>query len=170
MEKERINRVASSSLVSIDLDDYVDLSNTAEFDIQPALYQGIILKESDFREYIKSFNWTSFEGKKVHVHCSADAIIPTWAYMLVAAKLSPIAQLAVFGDIDQLEKTIIDDAITKICEQNLENAKVVIKGCGAIKNRDYAYFQLTKVLAPSVSSIMYGEPCSTVPVFKRSRR
>jgi hypothetical protein len=146
------------------------LSNTAEFDIQPALYQGIILKELDFREYIKSFQWESFEGKKVFVHCSSDAIIPTWAYMLVAARLSSIAQLAVFGDMGQLEKKIIDDAITQICKQNLENSKIVIKGCGAIKNRDYAYFQLTKALAPTVSSIMYGEPCSTVPVFKKPRR
>jgi len=170
MENETINRVAKSSLLSINMDDYIDLTGIGEFDIEPALFQGIILKESDFRSYLKSYDWSVFENKSVFVHCSADAIIPTWAYMLVAAKLSPVAKLFAFGDQDELEKKIIDRAINKICDQSLLDSKVVIKGCGGIKNRDYAYFQLTKALVPVVSSIMYGEPCSTVPVYKKGRR
>lgn len=167
--EEIVNRVASSILISIDLDEYIDHSGRATFDLKEGLYQELILKERDFRDFIKDYDWSRFQGKNVAVYCSVDAIIPSWAFMLVVTKLHPVASLIAFGDEEALERALIDKAIEKILEADLNDAKVVIKGCGSIKSRDYAYFQLTNKLIPRVSSIMYGEPCSTVPVFKKKK-
>ena len=101
--------------------------------------------------------------------CSVDAIVPTWAYMLVATKLHNVANKMVFGQEEELEKELIDEAINIILDKDLNEAKVVIKGCGNLKSRDYAFFELTKKLTPKVNSIMYGEPCSTVPVYKKKK-
>ena len=166
---EIINRVEKSSLVSIDLEEYLDKSERIVFDIKDGLFQEMILREKDFRIFVKEQNWESFQGKNVAIYCSADAIIPSWAYMLVVGKLSEYAKSIAFGDQDDLEKVLIDQAVEKLLEQDLKDAKVVIKGCGDIKNRDYAYFQLSKRLVPIVASMMYGEPCSTVPVYKKKK-
>lgn len=168
--EEIINRVAGSSLVSLDMDEYMDISDRVSFDLKQGLFQGMILKEKEFRTFIKDYDWNQFQGKNVAVYCSVDTIVPTWAYMLVATRLQPVANVIAFGKEEELEKAIIDRAIEKILKKELQDAKVVIKGCGDIKNRDYAYFQLTNKLTPVVSSIMYGEPCSTVPVFKRKNQ
>ena len=167
--EEIVNRVANSTLVSLDFDEYIDQSPMTFFDVKDCLYQGLILREKDFRQFIKEFDWSQYDGKNVGVHCSADAIVPTWAYMLVATKLQGIANKMVFGREEELEKELIDEAIQQILKQKLQDAKVVIKGCGNLKSRDYAFFELTKKLAPIVSSIMYGEPCSTVPVYKKKK-
>lgn len=167
--EEIVNRVSKSPLISLDIDEYMDQSERAFFDIKEGLYQEIMLREKDFREFIKNHNWEQYAGMNVAVHCSVDAIIPTWAFMLVVTKLQPLANIVAFGKEEELEKAIIDNAIERILKKDLNEAKVVIKGCGNIKNRDYAYFQLTYKLAPLVSSIMYGEPCSTVPVFKKKK-
>lgn len=166
---EIVNRVANSSLVSIDFDEYLDQSEQGFFDIKQALYNEMILREKDFRLFIKEFDWSVYSGKNVSVFCSVDAIVPTWAYMLIASKLSGIANRMVFGGQADLEKELIDEAINSIMGLGLNDAKVVIKGCGNLVSRDYAYFQLTKKLVPLVQSIMYGEPCSTVPVYKRPK-
>ncbi len=170
METQIENRVANSALQSIDLAEYLDNQETGEFDISQGLFQGLVLKEREFRQFVKDFEWSQYEGKNVIVNCSADAIVPSWAYMLVASKLEPLAHLLVFGTKEDLEKQRVDHAITKLLEQNLTDAKVVIKGCGNLSNRDYAYFELSRRLTPVVSSLMYGEPCSTVPVYKRPRK
>ena len=167
--EEIINRVSKSPLISLDFDEYIGSSDRAFFDLKDGLFHGMILKEKEFREFLKNYDWESLRGKNVGVLCSADAIIPSWAYMLVATKLEPVAELMAFGGEEELEKTLIDRAIDKILAQDLKDSKVVIKGCGNLKSRDYAYFQLTKKLLPLVSSIMYGEPCSTVPVYKRPK-
>lgn len=164
---EIINRVKKSPLVSIDLEDYLDKSERLSFDLKEGLYQEIMLREKEFRTFVADYPWDQFQSKNVIVLCSVDAIIPSWAYMLVVAKLSPYANVIAFGSENDLEKLLIDQAIEKILEGNLENSKVVIKGCGSIFNRDYAYFQIAKKLIPLVSSMMYGEPCSTVPVYKK---
>lgn len=164
---EIINRVQNSGLVSIDLEEYIDQSERAYFDIKDGLFHGMLLKEKDFREFVKNYDWNSFKGKNVGVYCSADAIIPSWAYMLVVSRLSFEARLIAFGEADEVEKALIDEAIDKVASQNLKDSKVIIKGCGDIQNRDYAYFQISKRLIPLVSSMMYGEPCSTVPVYKK---
>lgn len=167
--EEIVNRVASSALVSIDFDEYIDQSEQAYFDIKDGLFQGMILREKEFRLFIKEYDWSQYQGKNVGVYCSADAIVPTWAYMLVATKLDGVANRMVFGQEEDLEKELINHAIRQILQIDLQGAKVVIKGCGNLKSRDYAFFELTKNLTPVVSSIMYGEPCSTVPVYKRRK-
>lgn len=167
--EEIVNRVANSSLVSIDIDQYLDQSERAFFDLKDALFQGMILREKDFRLFVREFDWSQYSGKNVIVYCSVEAIIPAWAYMLIATKLEEHVNMVAMGDEDALENKIVDQAIAQIMRQDLKDAKVVIKGCGSLKNRDYAYFELTRQLMPVVSSIMYGEPCSTVPVFKKRK-
>lgn len=167
--EEIVNRVANSSLLSIDLDEYIDQSGRKYFDLKDTLFQGLILREKEFRNYIKEHDWNQYKGQNVGVFCSTDAIIPSWAFMLVATKLAPYARCSAIGGRDALERILIDEAIRKILEIDLDNAKVVIKGCGNLESRDYAYFELTKKLVGRVASIMYGEPCSTVPVYKRPR-
>lgn len=164
---EIINRVENSGLVSIDLEEYMDKSERAFFDIKDALFHGMLLKEKEFRDFVKSHDWSQYKDKNVGVYCSTDAIIPSWAYMLVVSKLSFQARLIVYGNSDELEKALIDESITRVLDLKLTDAKVIIKGCGEIQNRDYAYFEISKRLIPLVSSMMYGEPCSTVPVYKK---
>ncbi len=170
METQIVNRVANSPLQSIDLAEYLDNHENSEFDISQGLFQGLVLKEKEFRQFVKDFDWSQYEDKNVAIYCSADAIVPSWAYMLVASKLEPLVHLMVFGSPEDLEKERVDLAIGKLLEQDLTDAKIVIKGCGNLSNRDYAYFELAKRLVPVVSSLMYGEPCSTVPVYKRPRK
>ncbi|MFY0601196.1 MAG: DUF2480 family protein [Cyclobacteriaceae bacterium] len=168
--EEIINRVASSALLSVDMDDYIDQSDRASFDLKQTLFQELLLKEKDFRLFLKEFDWEIYRGKNVYVYCSADAIVPSWAYMLVASKLSSVANIFTIGDENDLEKAIIDSAIEKlIATTSIHDAKLVIKGCGNLQNRDYAYFQLTKKVVSKAASIMYGEPCSTVPVYKKPK-
>jgi len=168
--EEIVNRVAQSSLMSLDLDDYMDKSGQASFDLKQTLFQEMLLREKDFRQFLKSFDWSVYQGKNVNVFCSADAIIPSWAYMLISSKLYGVANIYTIGDENDLEKAIIDSAVDRlIAENNLENAKLVIKGCGDLQNRDHAYFRLTQKVVPMAASIMYGEPCSTVPVYKRPK-
>jgi hypothetical protein len=168
--EEIVNRVANSSLLSIDMDTYLDQREQATFDLKQALFQEVLLREKDFRLFLKEFDWEVYRDKNVNVMCSADALIPSWAYMLVAAKLTPITNLVTLGDASDLEKAIIDAAIDDLIHNaDLTNARVVVKGCGNLQNRDYAYFKLTQKVLPLVTSIMYGEPCSTVPVYKRPK-
>jgi hypothetical protein len=162
-----INKVQQSGLVTIDLEEYFHFGEKVLFDIKDYLYEGIILKEKDFRGYLKEHNWEAYKGKNVAITCSADAIIPTWAYMLVVAKLQPEANLIVFGSLKDLHIKIFSDAIAKINASDYTQAKVVIKGCGKLEVPVSAYVELTNKLLPVVSSIMYGEPCSTVPVYKQ---
>lgn len=170
MEREEaiINRVARSPLKSIDLDDYLYKGSVMSFDLKDVLFQGMILKEKDFREYVKTNDWSKYEGESVRLYCSADAIIPTWAYMLLVTKLQG-ANLVVEGSEGDMEKALILQAIEKLKADDWTNAKVVIKGCGNIKNKEFAYTEIAKALIPVVSSLMYGEPCSTVPVYKRPK-
>jgi len=165
--EEIINRVAQSALITLDLDDYLSKEERVLLDIKPSLFQGLILREKDFRIFVKSLDLDMFRNKNVGIYCSGEAIIPTWAYMILASQLSGIANYIALGREQELERVLIDEAVKQIAKKSFEGAKVVIKGCGEINLRDYAYVQVTKVLTPKVSSIMYGEPCSTVPVYKK---
>ena len=162
-----INKVQQSGLITIDLEDYYHGGEKVLFDIKDYLYEGIILKEKDFRTFLKEHDWNQYEGKNVAITCSVDAIIPKWAYMLVASKLNPVANLAIFGTLKDLHAKIFSEAIAKINMLDYAQSKVVIKGCGKLEVPVSAYVELTNKLLPIVSSIMYGEPCSTVPVYKQ---
>ncbi|SNS96889.1 Protein of unknown function [Ekhidna lutea] len=167
---EIVNRVAKSPLVSIDLEDHLDKGEYAVFDVKETLFEGLILREKDFRSYLKEKDWSVYQDKNVGLICSADAIVPTWAYMLLVTKIKEFANVVTYGNEDAIEKELIDQAIDRcIGENNLKEKKVVIKGCGNVKNVEYAYTKITEKLFPLVSSLMYGEPCSTVPIFKRKK-
>jgi hypothetical protein len=126
----------------------------------------MILKEKDFRAFVKEHDWSIYQAKNVALHCSIDAIIPTWAYMILATRLQPFANMVVFGNEEALEQALFQQALSKINIEDFRGAKVVIKGCGKIPIPTFAYVDITRLLTPVVASLMYGEPCSTVPVFK----
>lgn len=168
-ENEIVNRVASSSLITFDLEEYYPKEERVLIDIKDQLFQGLILKEKDFREYIKNHNWSQYDAKFVAVTCSEDVIIPTWAYMLLSAALHPFAKDIVFGDLRTLEDKIYSDILAAIDWSQFKDSKVVIKGCSKYPVPISAYVQATHRLRPYAQSIMFGEPCSTVPVFKRPK-
>lgn len=168
-ENEIVNRVASSSIRTFDLEELFVAGERVLLDIKHQLYQETILREKDFRDFIKSHDWRQYADKLVAVTCSADAIIPTWAYMLLASVLEPHARTIVFGDLDDLEVKIFFEGLARVDWQQYKDAKVVIKGCSKVAVPTAAYFEATRKLRPIAASIMFGEPCSTVPVFKKSR-
>lgn len=169
MEEPIVNRVAQSPLLTLDLDELIDLNSMVIIDLKNILFQGLILREKDFREFVKEHNWNQYTGKSVGIICSEEAIIPSWAYMIIASKLSGIAKMVVAGGEDAVQKGIIDEAISKLNSAELKDKKVVIKGCGSLSLRDYAYTSITSKLVQHVDSLMYGEPCSTVPVYKKPK-
>ncbi len=170
MEKEPIiNRVAQSGLVTLDLEEYYDQAERVVLDLKDHLFQGLILREKDFRAWIKDHNWSKYEDKNVAISCSADTIIPTWAYMLVASKVQRYAKRVVVGGLEALEQSLFQDALANLDIGEYQDEKVVIKGCSKFPVPEFAYVEITRLLTPVVSSLMYGEPCSTVPVFKRPK-
>jgi|TARA_R110000737_G_scaffold2188_3_gene6180 hypothetical protein len=165
--EEIVNKVKESGLISMDLANYKPNLVIQEIDLTEQLWQGLILKEKDFRAWIKETDWTQFQGKAVFVHCSADAIVPTWAYMLVASQLTGVTSTYIIGSKGELTKKIIEKNIDAIDLNEFNESRVIIKGCSDIPFPDFAMACLVEKLQPVVKSIMYGEPCSTVPVFKR---
>ncbi len=162
-----VNKVAESSLTEIDLEKYYPKGEVAVFDLKEYLFMGLILKEKDFRAALKSKDFSDYNDKWVAVTCTADAIIPVWAYMLAASYLQPFAKDVVFGDETFLHKTIFLKSINRIDIDQYTDKRVVIKGCGETPIGEFAYLEITKLLRPVAKSIMYGEPCSTVPIFKK---
>ncbi|MBA4166113.1 MAG: DUF2480 family protein [Chitinophagaceae bacterium] len=167
MAEEIINKVASSALLQIDLEDYYPKDEVAVFDIKPHLFMELILKEKDFREALQKHDWSVYQDKIIAVTCTADAIIPVWAYMLIAVYLQPVAKEIVFGDEKEALKRVFLQKIEGITPEEFGDKRVVVKGCGDIQIEAYAYMEITKRLRPFVKSIMYGEPCSTVPIYKK---
>lgn len=164
---EIINRVASSPLITIDPKEFVTYGEREVIDLSNLLFQGLILRETDIRNFVKETNWATYIDKHVAIMCSTDAIIPSWAYMLIATSLSPYASTIIHGTLDDLEKWLYLNKFSKIDFSKYQDKKVVLKGCSDIPLPSFAYVELSKYLFPYVSSIMYGEPCSTVPIFKR---
>lgn len=167
MEGELINKVSESALVTINLEDYFPKDSIAVFDLKDYLFMGLILKEKDFREALKNLDLTPFTGKAVAVTCSADAVIPMWAYMLVASYLQPVATEVIFGTEEDTKKQLLLHNIESLPVEEFTDKRIVIKGCGDLPIGEAAYLKATKLLRPVAKSIMYGEPCSTVPIFKR---
>lgn len=164
---EIINKVSQSGLVTIDLEDLYVPGERMLFDMKDWLFEELILKEINFREKLKEHDWTKYEGRFIAFTCSVDAVVPTWAFMLVVTHLKPVAKKISFGNLQKLEEEIFDEAISKLNIAEFLDKKVVIKGCSKIEVPVSAYVNLTAMLRPVVKSIMYGEPCSTVPVFKK---
>ena len=169
MDDVFINKVQESGIITLDLEEFYPKEETMIFDMKDHLFMGLILKEKDFREAMKTIDLSSYKEKNVALTCSADAIIPIWAYMLVASYLEPIANEIVFGDSDFLHKTLFLKNIAKINPADYEDKRVVIKGCGELPITETAYVAITALLRPVTKSIMYGEPCSTVPIYKKPK-
>jgi hypothetical protein len=161
------NKVAESGLMEIDLENYYPKGDVMVFDLKDYLFKGLILKEKEFREALKNLDVSIYKDKLVAVTCTADAIVPYWSYMLVATYLQPIAKEIVFGDERFLHKTLFLRNINGINMNDYTDKRVVIKGCGDLPVGEFAYLEITKLLRPVAKSIMYGEPCSTVPIFKK---
>ncbi|HEY1870175.1 MAG TPA: DUF2480 family protein [Chitinophagaceae bacterium] len=162
-----INKVTESGLITIDLEKYYPTEEVMIFDLKEYLFMGMILKEKDFREALKNLDWKIYSNKNVGIVCTADAIIPPWAYMLVASYLQPLASDVAVGDEPEVHKTIFLKNIHNIDLNEYSDQRVVIKGCGDKKIEEFAYMEITKLLRPVAKTIMYGEPCSTVPVYKK---
>ena len=164
---EIINKVAQSGIVTIDLEELYDDVPRVLFDIKPLLFQELILKEKDFREYIKAHNWSQYQNTYIALTCTADAIVPTWAYMLLTLSLQPFAKKIVYGNIETLDTLLFQEKINALDTTPYKDARVVIKGCGDKPVPTAAYVAITEKLKPIAKSIMYGEPCSTVPLYKK---
>ena len=169
MEPLFVNRVANSGLVTLNLEEYLHAGERVVYDIKDNLFHGLMLREKDFREFIKTNDWTQYDGKSVAIICSADAIVPTWAYMLLATKLQNHAHRYVFGHLDALEQALFQEAIAAIDAEEYRDAKVVVKGCGTVPVPTFAYVAIMQKLLPVAASVMYGEPCSTVPLYKKPK-
>lgn len=168
MEEELIiNKVTNSGLITFDLEDLYDKGERIIYDLKDNLFMGMILKEKDFREFLKNHDWTQYAGKNIAITCSEDAIIPTWAYMLLTIKLQPVANSVVFGTLEELENKLFFDALQKVNPEEYRGARVVVKGCSKVPVPTAAYVEITRLLQPVVQSLMFGEPCSTVPLYKK---
>ena len=167
IQENFVNKVAASGLITLNLEEYYHTGERVVYDIKDNLFHGLMLREKDFREFIKTHDWAAYTGKNIAIICSADAIVPTWAYMLLANKLKPYANEVVFGSLETLESVLFAKALAKIDLNAFAGERVVIKGCADIEVPVSAYVEITGLLTPVVKSIMYGEPCSTVPIFKR---
>jgi hypothetical protein len=169
MAEEIINKVTSSALVQFDLEDFFPKEDIVVFDLKPYLFMELVLKEKEFRHSLQQIDWSAYNGRIVAVTCTADAIIPMWAYMLVASYLQPVAKDIFYGNEKEALKQAFLKKIQQIETNEFTDKRVVVKGCGDLAVGEYAYMEITKKLRPVAKSIMYGEPCSTVPIFKTSR-
>jgi hypothetical protein len=166
MADEIVNKVANSGLMTIDLEEFYPKGERVLFDLKPLLFHELILKEKDFREFIKQHDWTTYRDKMVAITCTADAIVPTWAFMLVSIALEPFAKKIVFGNLETLEAILFNEVLSSVNYADYMDKRVVIKGCSNLPVSTNAYVDLVRGLRPFAKSIMYGEPCSTVPLYK----
>jgi hypothetical protein len=164
---EIVNKVAASGLISLDIQDLLPKEERVVLDIAPVLWQGLVLKEKDFRAFIAEHNWSAYQNKNLSFYCSADAIIPTWAWMLLTTAAQPFAKRICFGNEAQHINQLLSDAIRNMNVNAYEGARVVVKGCSELPVNESIYVLLTERLLPHVKSLMFGEPCSTVPLFKK---
>ncbi|MGS2741307.1 DUF2480 family protein [Sinomicrobium sp. M5D2P17] len=167
MAEEIINRVAQSKLVTIDPGDYYPGGERVHLDIKDWLYEGFILREKDFRQALKEHDWSRYEGAFVALTCSADAIIPAWAFMLVTSHLTPYSRKVVVGDMELLETAVYRDALEKVDFEQYKDLPVIVRGCAEKPVPQNAYIMLVEELRKFAKSVMYGEACSSVPLFKR---
>jgi hypothetical protein len=165
--EEIVNKVAQSGLLTLDLEDYYPKEEIVEFDLKQYLFMEMILKEKDFRAALQSLDWEQYRNKNVAIVCTADAVIPFWAYMLVMTYLEPVANFAAFGDKKHVHQVLFMKNLAAIDVNEYIDKRLVIKGCGDKGAGEAAYVEITRLLRPVVKSLMYGEPCSTVPIYKK---
>lgn len=166
MKDEIINRIANSALVTINLEDYYPKGNRILFDIKDWLFEGFVLREKDFRNQVADYDWSQYQDCYVALTCSSDAIIPGWAYMLISIQLEPFAKKTVVGNLEALETSIYQDVLANLDVSEFTNKSLIIKGCSKKPVPQNAYVMLASKLKPIAKSIMYGEACSSVPLFK----
>lgn len=166
MEDEIINRVANSKLVTVNLEDYYPKGPRVLFDIKDWLFEGLVLREKDFRNQVAEFNWAQYQDSYVALTCSTDAIIPGWAFMLISIQLQPYAKRVIIGDLEALETAIYQDIITNLDVSEFKDMPIIIKGCSKKPVPQNAYIMLANKLKPVAKSMMYGEACSSVPLHK----
>jgi hypothetical protein len=167
MSETFVNKVAESGLISLDLASFLPANELVLFDMKPYLFMELILKEKEFRQSLSEIDWSQYQDKIVGIYCSTDAIIPMWANMLVVSNLNPFAFAVYFGDENKVREQILLESISNIRASDYTDQRVVVKGCGETPIGESAYVAITQKLRPTVKSIMYGEPCSTVPVYKK---
>ena len=167
MAEPIINKVAESGLITLDLSEFLPRGEPAVFDLKDHLFMGMILKEKEFREALKNLDWEPYRDRNVALTCSVDAIIPVWAWMLAVSYLQPVAREVVMGNTDEMYHRLFLKNIDALNMEAFAGQRVVVKGCGDTPIPDFIYMEITKRLRPVAKSIMYGEPCSTVPVFKK---
>jgi hypothetical protein len=167
MEEGIVNKVAQSALVTLDLEKFYPEEELVTFDVKDYLFMELILKEKEYRETLKNLDWSIYKNKNVAITCSVDAIIPLWAYMLAVTYLEPFAKDIIFGTADEVFNILFLRKLQQIDAKEYEDKRVVVKGCGDKQIPATAFVEITKILTPVVKSIMYGEPCSTVPIFKK---
>ena len=165
-----VNKVAESGIVTLDLAPYVQADDVVVFDLKPFLFREMILREKDYRAALLALDWSQYQDKNVALTCSADAIIPVWAYMLATSYLETVAKTVYFGTGAELNKVLLTKRIEAIDAAEYADKRVVIKGCGDTPIPDEAYVAITNHLRPVVKSLMYGEPCSTVPIYKKASK
>lgn len=170
MDKPLVNRVANSGLITINLENYFPETEIVAFDLKDYLFKELILKEKDFRDALKTHNWESYSDKILTMFCSTDAIIPVWAYMLVSSYAQPFAKEVFHGNSEQYLNSAYKEIVAKMDGAEYQDKRVVIKGCSNKPVPASAYVYLTSKLRPYAKSVMYGEPCSTVPIFKQPKK
>ena len=166
---ELINRVAASAIVSLNMEEFYPQEERVQFDLADYLFQGLVLREKEFRAALKVLDWDQFAGKWVAVTCSADAIVPTWAYMLVCTYLEGAAKGYCVGDLEALEQYIVEDTLSKLPLKSFKDRSVVVKGCSKVAIPLYADGRLVSLIQGEAKSLMFGEPCSTVPLYKKGK-
>ena len=169
MADEILNRVAKSKLKTIDLEDFYPKGPRTSIDIKNWLFHELILKEKDFRESLKNHDWSQYQNHYIALTCSSDAIIPSWAYMLIATYTSPFAIKTIVGNLQQLDIAIFQDMLNNFSVEAYKNVPVIIKGCSNKPIPETAYIQLIEKLQPVAKSIMFGEACSTVALYKKKK-
>jgi hypothetical protein len=166
---EIVNKVANSVLEVFDLEDYYPIGIRTQLDISQWLLDGFLLKEKDFREALKNHDWSQFQNHFVAIHCSTDAIIPAWASILVTVYISPFAKKVVFGNLTDLETSLYQEILPTLDYSKYQDKPVILKGCSKKPVPESAYIMAIQKLQPFAKSIMYGEACSAVPLYKKSK-
>ncbi len=167
MADEIVNRVAKSELITFDLEDYYPNGNRFLFDIKDWLFEGFVLREKEFRSYVKQHDWSQYQDQYMALTCSTDAILPAWAYMLITASLEPYSHKTIIGNLVDLETSLYQDIINDLDLSELKDKRVIIKGCSSKPVPLNAYIQITHKLKSVAKAVMYGEACSSVPIYKR---